>query len=118
MIVSSRRGPLNCNEYDSALLTIELNAPVAGSALGLIQASTETRAVGDSAVFDAICTREFVPESVTALSAAFASRPGTPSVAPAYVPEPDVATLFAAVVPDVSSRRQYPTGASAMTVCA
>ena len=82
MIVNSKRGPLNCSEYDSALLVIDANAPVAGRADGLIHASTETRAVGDTAAFDAIATREFVPENVTALSDALPIRPGAPSVTP------------------------------------
>src|SRR6185295_10965376 len=106
MIVNSRRGPLNCSEYDSALLVIDANAPVAGNAAGLIHASTETCAVGDTAVFDAICTREFVPENVTALSDALPMRPGAPSVTPVYVPLFAPPAAFAAVVPDVSSRRQ------------
>ena len=97
---------MNCSEYDSALVTIDANAPAAGSAFGLIHASTVTPAVGDSAALDAICTRELPPGNVAARLPAFASRPGAPSVTPWYVPAPELATLLAAVVPDVSSRRQ------------
>ena len=68
MIVNSSLGPLNCSEYDSALLMIDAKAPAAGSAVGLIHASTVTLAVGDSAGVEAICTRELVPENDAALS--------------------------------------------------
>ena len=82
MMVNSMRGPLNCNEYDSAFVATDANAPVAGNADGLIHASTETFAVGDSAGVDVTCTLELVPEKVAALLLTLASRPGTPSVTP------------------------------------
>src|SRR5437870_3282399 len=106
MIVNSIFGPLNCNEYDSAFEATDAKAPVAGRADGLIHASTDTAAVGDRAAFDTTCTRELVPEKVAALSLALASRPGAPSVTPEYVPALAAPDVFAAVVPDVSSRRQ------------
>src|SRR5690349_17323757 len=101
MIVNSRRGPLNCSEYDSALLVIDANEPAAGSAAGLIHASTEMPAVGETAVLDAICTRELVPLNVAALSDALPMRPGAPCVTLVYVPLPAVPAELAAVVPDV-----------------
>src|SRR4051812_43510828 len=106
MIVNSSRGPLNCNEYDSALLVTELNAPVAGNAVGLIHASTDTVAVGDTAAFDAICTRELVPENSAARLLALASRPGWFRVTFVYVPSLAAPAVLTADVPDVSFSRQ------------
>src|SRR5262245_45121040 len=107
MIVNSIRGPLNCSEYDSALLATELNAPVAGSAVGLIHASTDTRAVGDTAALDAICTRELLlPENDAARSLALASNPGWFNDTLLYVPLLAAPAELAADVPEVSSSRQ------------
>ena len=74
MIVNSSVGPLNCNEYDSALLSRStLKASAGREAVGLIHASTDTAAVGDSPGLEGIWTRELVPENDAALSASAAA---------------------------------------------
>src|SRR5438309_6846268 len=82
MIVNSSRGPLNCNEYDSGLLAIDLNAPVAGSEVGFIHASTETTDAGEIVPLDGMPTLWFVPLKDAAVLASLARRPGLPSVTP------------------------------------
>ena len=93
------------------------NEPAAGLAMGLIHASTETAFVGDKVVADGTVTCCGEPENVTALFVSPVSKPVAPSVGlPAYVPLCPPVTS-AAVVPDVSPRRQYPAGESVWTVC-
>src|SRR5437879_663184 len=82
MIVNSSRGPLNCSEYDSGLVRIDLNAPVAGSEEGLIHASSETTDAAEIAPFDGTPTLWFVPLKVAAVLASLASRPALPNVTP------------------------------------
>jgi hypothetical protein len=118
MIVNSSNGPLNCNEYDSALLTIDRNEPAAGSELGLIHASSEIELAGDSTPFDGMLTLWFVPLNVTAVFASLVSRPAVPSVGEFWY-EPELEpTPSNAVVPEVSPRRQYAPGASPTTAVA
>src|SRR5690242_19560819 len=86
MIVNSIFGPLNCNEYDSAFVATDANAPDAGSAFGLIHASTETVVGNDNAADELTFTVELDPLNEAALSLTLASSPGTPSVVLVYVP--------------------------------
>src|SRR6476469_3933772 len=104
-MTNSTRGPLNCNAYDPDLVAIDRKTPVAGSEVGLIHASTESAAVGESAVLEATWTREFVPENDAAVSVSAGSRLAAPSVTFAYVPAVPPETELAAGAPDVSSRR-------------
>ena len=56
MIVNSSFGPLNCSEYDSGLVSTDLNAPAAGIDVGLIHASAVRVVAGEMGVDDGIDT--------------------------------------------------------------
>ena len=117
MIVNSSKGPLNCNEYDSALLTIDRNrrTPERG---GFIHASSEIELAGDSTPFDGMLTLWFVPLNVTAVFASLVSRPAVPSVGELWY-EPELEpTPSNAVVPEVSPRRQCAPGVPPTTAVA
>ncbi len=82
MIVNSKRGPLNCNEYDSGFDATDRNAPAAGKVVGLIHASTDTVVGTDNAADDATVTRCVVPANDAALSASLVNKLGAPRVTP------------------------------------
>src|SRR3954463_2182781 len=107
MSVNSRRGPLNCSEYDSALVTTDAQLPAAGTTVGLIHTSTENAVVKSSVALSATSSQSFVPSTVTArFAASLVSSDGWLSRTPwRYVPALRAFTS-AAAVPVVSPRRQ------------
>jgi len=105
MIVNSSNGPLNCSEYDSALLRIERNDPDAGIEVGLIHASSEIVFAGEIAPFDGMLTLWFEPLNVTAVFASLVSRPAVPNVGEFWYEPLLEPTPSNAVVPEVSPRR-------------
>src|SRR5436305_1443666 len=106
MIVNSRRGPLNCSEYDSAFDATDANTPAAGIAPGLIHASTDAAFAGASGGDDGIPTHWPEPENDAALSVSPVSKPGTPFVTPPLYTPGSAPALSIADVPDVSPNLQ------------
>ncbi len=92
--------------------------PAPGSVDGLIHASTDTTVGRTNDADDGTITVCAVPENAAALSGSLVSRPVAPSVTPPWYVPGFAPALSAALVPDASFRRQYPTGPSAATLCA
>src|SRR5579885_269634 len=107
MVVNSICGPLNCREYDSALVAREAKLPAAGSFDGRTHASTVTALLGLRADVLGTDTTSFTPSKVAAgFAASDVNRLGAPRVTPLrYVPGLPP-TTSAATVPDVSPSRQ------------
>src|SRR5438309_10002062 len=87
MVVNSRREPLNCRAYDSALVTIEAKFPAAGRADGRTHASTVTASAGLSPAVLAAAIESLTPSNDAARSAVSEVGLAAPGVTPwRYVP--------------------------------
>ena len=114
--MNSNRGPLNCNEYDSAFVSTDAQPPVLGITDGRIHASNDNADPSRKLAASGTDTESFTPSKVTDPSEFAGTTDGDPNAGPPTYDPLLPSTASAAVVPDVSPNRQYDTGPSAVTV--